>query len=338
MHFVNRRIILIVTIVLVFSLSLLGCSSSNETAGSSDDTEKSRNDYLINMGTASSGGAFYVIGAGISNFLSEEIDGLNMRAMVTSGAVDNINLLERGEIKVALAASGFAYSAYNGEGQWEGREQKNLRAVTYLYDSVFHFVTRKDTGIEKLEDLRGTKGSPGGMASGADIYTQHVLEEVDIDYKDRNDLTPEYTDFNGAADLMKDGHIDWAALPIGVPGGVIMDLANTLDINLLPMEGETRDSFLEKRPYYVEALIPAGTYKGIDKDIQTAAAPALLIVDESLDEELVYEMTKVIFENLDVVKEFHSSLNGMGPDRAMDGVAIPLHPGTERYYKEVGII
>ena len=166
MFILKRKVLGLLTFLVCASLVFTGCNVGSQNEDAPGSKESAAETYLIDVGTATTGGVYNAIGAGLANFFSNKVEGLSARAVVTGGTVDNINLLERGEIETCLAVAGFAYLAYNGEDQWEGRPQKNLRGVTYLFDSAFHFVARKDSGIEKLEDLRGTKGSPGARASG----------------------------------------------------------------------------------------------------------------------------------------------------------------------------
>lgn len=293
--------------------------------------------YSFTVGTSASGGAVYGVGAGLSQLLNEKVPGLELRAIATGGAVDNVALMSRDEIQLACNASAVNGMAYAGE--QEGLDaQTNLRGICSLYPSVFHFVATKSSGITSLEDLKGTKGAVGQSASATDVYTQHVLGMLGIDYKDRQDITPVYCDPAAAAEQMKDGHIEWGHMPLGIPGSAVTDLALSSDIVLLPIEGEFRDELIEKYPYYVPYTIPAGTYNGIDEDVETVACVITLVADESVDEEIVYQMTKAIWENLDEVKQISGSMSWMDPADPAAGIGVPLHPGAQRYYEEAGML
>jgi len=293
--------------------------------------------YSFTIGTSASGGAVYGVGAGLSQLLNEKIPGLETRAISTGGAVDNVGLMERGEIQLACNASNTNAMAYNGDLTGIA-EQKNLRGIVSLYPSVFHLVATKKSGIETVADFAGTRGAVGQSASASDVYTQHIVEGAGLNYKDRKDFEPVYADPADAAEQIKDGHIDWAHLPVGVPGSAVIDLAMTGNINFVPLEGEYRDEMIKNHPYYVPYTIPGGTYNGFDEDIESAACVITFVADETVDEEIVYQMTKAIWENLDEVQQIAASLSWMDRDNPCAGIGVPLHPGAERYYKEIGVM
>ena len=321
---------------------LAGCNaptiqedSSNATSNaSSGDAAKT---YSFTIGTSASGGAVYGVGAGLSQILNEKIPGLQTRAIATGGAVDNVGLMSRGEIQLACNASAVNGMAYAG--LQEGLDaQTNLRGICSLYPSVFHLVVTKASGITSIEDLAGTRGAVGQSASATDVYTQQLLGIAGLDYKTRKDITPVYADPAEAAEQIKDGHIDWALLPLGVPGSAVTDLALSADIDIIPIEGEFRDKLIEKYSYYVPYTIPGGTYNGFDEDIETVACVITFVADESVDEEIVYQMTKAIWENQEDVQNIAKSLSWMNVEDPAAGIGVPLHSGAERYYKEIGVM
>lgn len=327
-------------IMLLAILALTGCSTPTYQGDALKEPEKSTEapaanvDLTFSMGTSSSGGTVYAVGAGVAAVLNEAIDGLDIRAMSTGGAVDNVGLMSNNEVQFAMNASNTNAMAYNG--QLSGMDkQENIRGIASIYPSVFHFVTTADSGITSFADMKGTKGSVGASGSATDVYTQHVLATAGITYDDF-DVT--YSDASSAADLIKDGHIDWAHFPLGVPGSTVMDLAMTTKINILPIEGDFRNKLIEDYPFYVPYTIPGGTYEGFAEDIESAACVITFVCDESVDEDLVYQITKALWENVDAVKQVNKSCEWMDISHATDGIGVPLHPGAEKYYKEIGAL
>ena len=309
-------------------------SSDGAPAGSQPALSQS---YSFTVGTSSSGGSVYAVGAGLSQMLTEKISGLNMCAIATGGAVDNVGLMSRGEVQLSLNASNTNYLACNG--QLEGMDkQENLRGIVSLYPSVFHFIVGKESGITGFDQLGGRKGAVGAPASATDLYCTDVLSYFGYDYHDRKDVEAVYANTSDATDQFKDGHIDWALFPLGVPGSAVLDLSMSGKIDILPIEGEDRDGLLKQFPYYIPYTIPAGTYTGFDSDIDTVGCVITLVADESVDEEVVYQITKTIWENLDSVQTIANSLTWMNKENAIAGIGAPLHPGAERYYKEIGIL
>lgn len=292
---------------------------------------------LYTMGTSSSGGSVYQIGAGLANLLNGKVKDLNIRAMSTGGAVDNVGMMSRGEADFAMNASNVNFMAYNGQLQGMNA-QKNIRGIASIYPSVFHFVALKSKNLNTIADLKGTKGSVGASASATDVYTQHVLSVAGIDYKTRKDMTAVYSDASSAADLLKDGHIDWAHFPLGVPGSTVLDLALTTKINIIPIEGAFRDTLIKNFPFYIPYTLPGGTYNGFPDPIETAACVITFVCDEKVPADLVYEITKTVWENLAEAQKINKAMAWMNPKNAFSGIGVPLHPGAEKYYKEIGII
>lgn len=288
------------------------------------------------VGTASTGGTTYMVAAAITNFIHEYNKEISIRPQVTGGTPDNILLMQSGEIEFGINVGTISHDAYGGlaGGWWEGKPQKNLRAILRTHASVFHFVLRKGAGIKSIEDLRGTRGCPGGRGSGTLIYTEDILRGAGMSL---DDFSSEYTGYSEAASLLKDGHIDWALYGLTVPGSNVMDLAASIDIDLLPIDGVLRENIL-KKVSYVPYTIPGGTYKGIGEDVETIASTLELDVDESVPEDIVYNITKTIFENIGEVNKLHAALRDLSLNKALEGINIPLHPGAEKYYREVGLI
>ena len=335
----NKKSLFALLLACVVILSV-GCSNTPQLISSSTANEPQASlaqSYSFTVGTSSSGGSVYAIGAGLSKLLTEKIDGLDMRAIATGGAVDNVGLMSRGEVQLSLNASNTNYMACNGT--LEGMDkQENLRGIVSLYPSVFHFIVGKDSGITGFDQLQGRKGAVGAPASATDLYCTDVLNYFGYDYHDRKDVEAVYANTSDATDLFKDGHIDWALFPLGVPGSAVLDLSMSGKINILPIAGEDRDGILEQYPFYVPYTIPGGTYTGFDEDIDTIGCVITLVADESVDEEVVYQITKTIWENLDDVQAIANSLTWMTKENATSGIGAPLHPGAERYYKEVGML
>jgi len=291
-------------------------------------------DYMFTVGTAGAGGTFNYIGSALSNFISQKIDNIEMRAVTSLGGMANIRLLKDGDVDFALGIGLSLMQAYEGEEPWE-EPQKNLRAITRLHASTIHFVVPKDSGIKSFEDLRGKKGNLSVAGATDDIYFRDIMEFVDVDV---DEVPVQHLGYPAGVDLLRDGHIDWIECAGTPPESNVMTIASIRDIDILDIGGEFREKILKKFPYYSPATIPAGIYKGVDRDVETIEPTAVLFCDESQSEDVVYEITKCIFENIDEVRKLHAGLNLLSLDNATKGVGIPLHPGAEKYYREVGVI
>lgn len=289
------------------------------------------------VGTSSSGGTVYAVGAGVSNLLSNKVKGLKMRAVSTGGAVDNVGLMSRKEIQFALNAASVNSMACSGTLKGFGK-QPNIRAIASLYPSVIHFLASKNSQITDLDKVKGTKGAVGAAGSASERYSADILSCYGIEYTTRRDFEPVFTSSSNAVDLFKDGHIDWAFFPLGVPGANVTDLCMSGNINILPITGARRDEILKKYNYYVPYTIPGGTYKGFDSNIDTLACAIILTCDSSVDDDTVYKITKSLWDNLADVQKIAKALKWMNKTTATQGLGAPLHPGAERYYREIGWI
>jgi len=347
---INKLMALLLAVAM---LAMVGCSNtpqlissaapaapSGETsapAGDEKPSVKLDKEYTFTVGTSSSGGTVYAVGAGISNLLNNKIEGLSLNAIATGGAVDNVGLMSRNEVQFGFNASNTNYMAYNG--QLSGMDkQENLRGIVSLYPSVFHFIVTKESGITGFDQLKGTKCAVGAPASATDLYCTDVLGYFGYDYRNSKDVNAVYANTSDATDQFKDGHIDCALFPLGVPGSAVLDLAMAGVIDIIPIDGENREGLLDKFNYYVPYTIPAGTYNGFDEDIDTIGCVITMVVDESVDEEVVYQITKAIWENIEDVQGVANSLSWMNKENATQGIGVPLHPGAERYYKEAGMM
>jgi len=291
--------------------------------------------YIFTLGTAGAGGTFNYVGSALANYLSKQLDDIDIRAITTGGSNVNIRLLNEGEVDFALANGVSLYLAYEGKGTWEGNPQKNLRAVTRTHAAVVHYVVAKDSGIKTFKDLIGKKGNTQIVGGTPRLIHADVCKYAGID----GGLIPETNvDSVQAADLFRDGHILWFITAGSVPEASVTEIAFSREIDMLDIGGELRGKMLEEVPYYFASTIPAGTYKGIDRDIETIENVSEIFCDASMSEDIVYEIVKTIYEGINDVRELHVGLSDLSLDNASGGLGIPLHPGAEKYYREVGKI
>lgn len=292
-------------------------------------------EHLFTMGTAGAGGAFNYVGSALSNYLSKQLDNVDLRAATTGGSNINIRLLKDGEIDFGLAMGLALSDAYEGIGRWEGNPQKNIRAITRTHAVTVHYVVRKDLGVKKFEDLRGVKGNTDVVGGSSRQYHENIFKFVNLDI---DDIPVENVNATQAVQLFQDGHIKWFLSGSPIPCPNTMQAASIKKIDLIDIGGELRDNILKEFPFYAPVTIPAGTYEGVNRDVETIETVAVLFVDASQPDDIVYEITKTIFGNIDDVKELHIGLSSLSLDNATVGLGIPLHPGAEKYYQEAGKI
>lgn len=287
------------------------------------------------IGTGGMAGVYYPIGGAISNIINEKVPNVESTIQTSAAGLENLRLLSLKEIDMALVGNSDAYYAFNGLSHFVGKPITNIRGVAVLYGQPIQIVVRKGSGIKMFEDLKGKRVGVGAPGSGDEAMFRLLLEAFKMSYDDLDEKLISYAE---QSSQFKDRHIDSMWYVSGVPASGILDVASVLDIDLVNITGESRDRLIEMNPYFVKTTLPAGLYPGLENDIETVAAPAYLICLESLSNDDVYNITKAMFENLDMLARSHKQGEYIKLETALEGSTIPLHPGAERFYKEKGMI
>lgn len=319
--------------VMIAGTLLTGCSSNTQSQGGGDKAVKGA---LVNVATATTGGVYYPLGNALAKMWSDKL-GVKGSAQATAGTAQNITLFEKKEAEIAFAQNGVVATAYKGEDQFKDHANKDLRAMTYLYPNVMHFVVRKDSGIKSIKDLAGKKIVPGTVGSATEINTKEMLSLYDLDYSNKKNIKADFVGYNEAAELMKNKQADATMIAGGLPTAAIIDMASSFDLQLLSIEPDMIKKITEKYPWYFEYVIPKNSYKGQTEDIHTLAVANILLVRKDLSDDLVYALTKAIYENTDQLVAAHETAKYIKLQNALDGLTCPLHPGAEKFYKEKGL-
>ncbi|WP_312305359.1 TAXI family TRAP transporter solute-binding subunit, partial [Pulveribacter sp.] len=209
-----------------------------------------------------------------------------------------------------------------------------LRGLSATYNNYIQIVANADAGIKTLADLKGKRISVGAARSGTELNARAIFKAAGIDYKDLAKV--EYLPFGESVELIKNRQLDATLQSAGLGVASIRDLATAVKIVVVPIPAETVAKVGDAA--YQPATIPAGTYGGQDADVPTAAIPNYLITHAGVSDELAYQMAKQLYEHLDTLKSAHNAAKAIQRENATKGMPIPLHPGAERYYKEVGVI
>lgn len=304
------------------------------------------------IATGGTAGTYYPLGGALAQALSSTIADLEATAQTSNASVANCSLIGNHEVESGFIQNNVAYWAYTGTGVFEGKEPiKNLRTIASLYPEVFQFVATKSSGITDFMSLKGKRVSPGDRGSGTESDFRSMSEVFGLKYEDFGSV--DYLNLAGAVERMKDGQTDLVFFTGGYPTSGIIDLGTATDLTYLSLSDDERAKIKEKLPYVIEQVIPAGTYPKQDQDVKTLSVMAQWIVDADVPEELVYQMTKALWEQLEVLKggsagqkksgvdfmaEVHAKGKEVKLETALSGNSIPLHPGAEKYYKEIGLI
>jgi TRAP transporter TAXI family solute receptor len=289
---------------------------------------------FINVLTGGTAGVYYPLGVSLGKIYGEKIPGVKTQVQATKASVENLVLLEQGRGEIAFTLGDSLKSAWDGDEE-AGFKAKlgKLRAIAAIYPNYIQLVATKDSGIKTLADLRGKSLSVGAPRSGTELNTRAILHAAGMSYKDLGKV--EYLPFAESVDLMKNRQLAATLQSAGLGVASIRDLATTSDVVVVAVPKEIVDKI---GPPFVSVNIPANTYKGQDKDVPTAAVINYLVTHSGMSDDMVYQMTKLVFENLPELANAHSAAKDIKLDAAAKGSPIPLHPGAERYYREKGLL
>lgn len=330
--------ILLLTVGMV--LSACGNSGGGDAGGDGGDggdSGESANTTELTMGTGSVGGVYYPMGAELSTVWGDNIDveGFGVSSVESGASVENIAKIQAGEYQLGIAQNTTMINAVNQTGDFEGKTTDKVGVIASLYPEALQVVTLESTGIESIEDLKGKKvaiGPPGGATREAAemVLKAYGIEEGDYEAYEEG--------FGDAKSKLQNGTIDASFAVVGVPSSTTDELqAATKEVKFLDIEGEALQKVLDQSQYEAYTVEP-GTYEWQKEPVKTITAMALLVGStDQVSEDLAYKLTKTLFEKSGNMTIAQAKL--ITKDSALTGVGdLPLHPGAEKYYKEVGII
>ncbi len=289
---------------------------------------------FINVLTGGTSGVYYPLGVAISKIYGDKIANVKTQVQATKASVENLVLLQRGGGELAFSLGDSLKAAWEGDEE-AGFKSKldKLRVIAAIYPNYIQIVATADSGIKTLADLKGKSLSVGAPKSGTELNSRAILKAAGMDYKDIGKV--EYLPFAESVDLMKNRQLSATLQSAGLGVASLKDLSNSSEISVVSVP----KAVVEKiGPPFVAATIPAGTYKGQDQDVPTAAVINYLVTSSAVSDELAYQMTKLIFENLPELANAHAAGREIKLESAAAGSPAPLHPGASRYYTEKGVL
>ncbi|MEM6846945.1 MAG: TAXI family TRAP transporter solute-binding subunit [Pseudomonadota bacterium] len=293
---------------------------------------------FFTIGTGGVTGVYYPTGGAICRLVNRgrRDHGLRCAAESTGGSVYNINTVRAGELDFGVAQSDWQFHAFNGTSRFEDAGPfEGLRAVFSVHPEPFTLLARPDSGIESFEDIKGKRVNVGNPGSGQRATMEVVMDAFGIGMDD----LALATELKGAemAQALCDGRIDAMIYTVGHPAAAIQEAVNSCDVNLVDVTGDAIDTLVDENSYYRVATIPGGMYAGNDEDTTTFGVGATFITSADVDDEIVYQTVKAVFDNFDQFKDLHPAFGVLQEDQMIsDGLSAPIHPGAERYYKERG--
>ena len=296
-----------------------------------------QNKTRISIGTGGTGGVYYPLGGGLAALLSKHVPGLDATAEVTAGSIANLQLIDGGKSELGFTMADAAWDAYSGLDKFTGKKVA-LRTLAVFYPNRMHVVTVESTGINRFADLKGKRVSTGAPASGTEITSLRLIEAHGLD--PNKDMTRERLSVAESVNALKDGKIDAFFWVGGVPTPSITDLAATPGKKIKLIDhGDGVENMRKKiGPIYVKNRILANAYPGQTTDTTNMDVWNLLVVPEKADEQLVYNITKTMFEKKEELVKVHKDASFLDLQNQTTGASpIPFHPGAIRYFKEKGL-
>lgn len=298
-----------------------------------------QNREFFGIATGGTGGTYYPLGGMLAQLISNKatVNGKKVSATAESAgaSVGNAKLLGNNDIESAFVAADILDAAYNGRAQFENNGLPQLRALAALYPETVQLITRANSDINSIADLKGKSISSGSPGSG---QYQLLTDLLEINGLKRSDVKEDSSSFTQAVDKIKDGNLDATLITAGVPTAAVTDFAQAHDLKIVPLSGPSIDKLRETQPYYAKVTLPANTYKGQTEPVDTIAVLAVWATNDKLSDEAAYEVTKALFENLDVMGQVHSQGKTITLDNALEVGTTPMHPGALKYYKEKGLV
>ena len=290
---------------------------------------------FVNILTGGQSGVYYPLGVALSQIYAKAIPNAKATAQVTKASAENLNLLQAGRGELALALGDAVSNAWKGDAE-AGFPNKldKLRGLSATYNNYIQIVANADSGIKTLADLKGKRVSVGAAKSGTELNARAIFKAAGIAYTDLAKV--EYLPFGESVELMKNRQLDATLQSAGLGVSSIRDLATSVKIVVIPVPADVITKVGDAA--YQPSVIPANTYAGQTADVATAAIPNFLVTHSGVSNELAYQMAKTMYEGIDTLYAAHNAAKVIKRENAVKGMPVPVHPGAEKYYREVRLI
>ena len=287
----------------------------------------------LSIATGGTGGVYYPMGGGLAEIINKNVEGYSASAEVTGASVENMGLVATGDADLAIGLADTVAQAQTGTGRFDGQQLEMIRGVASLYANMVQIVTLEGSGINSLADLKGKRVSIGAPGSGTEVNAAQILEANGITY---DDIEEQRLNFNETADALANGDIDAGFWSVGAPTSSILNLATSQKIKMIPLSEDEIAAARKANPIFASTKLPGGIYNGVDSEVAVVGVPNVLVTSSAMDEELVYKITKAMFEHIADLRAVHPAANQTTVEFTLNATPIPLHPGAIRYYEETG--
>ena len=290
---------------------------------------------FINVLTGGTSGVYYPLGVALTQIYGKALPNAKATVQATKASAENLNLLQTGRGEVGFTLGDALSDAWKGEAEAGfATPLKKLRGLAAIYPNYIQIVASADSGIKSIADLKGKRVAVGAPKSGTELNARAIFKGAGLSYKDFAKV--EYLPFGESVELMKNRQLDATLISAGLGVAAVRDLATAVKIVIVAVPAEVVAKIGD--PAYNAAAIPAKTYEGQDQPVSTVAIQNFLVTHAGVPADVVYAMTKSMFENLDAMVAAHAAAKGISKENAARAMPLPLHPGAEKYYREAGLI
>lgn len=295
---------------------------------------------FVTIGTGGITGVYYPTGGAIAKMVNKKKKEYGLRATVesTGGSVFNVNAVMNGDLEFGVVQSDRQYQAMEGLAEWKEKgPQKDLRAVFSIHPESVTLAAAVDSGAKDIRDLKGKRVNLGNPGSGQRQNAIDAFTAVGIDPE--KDITAEGIKASEAPGILQDGRIDAFFYTVGHPSGAFKEATSgARKVRFVSITGI--DNLLKKYPYYAKSVIPIAMYPGAqnDADVPTFGVKATLVTSAKVPDDVVYAITKEVFDNFEEFKKLHPAYSTLTKEAMLEGLSAPIHPGAMKYYKEAGLM
>jgi hypothetical protein len=290
-------------------------------------------DNLV-LATGGTAGTYYPFGGAMAKIWNSKIKDMNVTAQTSGASGENVRLINKKEVELALVQSDTLDFAFNAKEAFK-EPLKGMSVIATLYPEIVQVVVAAGSPIKSFADLKGKKMGVGAPGSGTEANFRQLLDAYGMK---KEDVNAQYLSFSESAEAFKDKHIDAFIVTAGIPNAGIMDVSTQNEIRILDIPTDVAGKMTQKYPFLAGVKVPANTYKGQTADVSTVAVNAVLIAGSQLKDDMVYNLTKALFENQAELAAAHAKGKELNAQYAVQGVSIPFHPGAVKYFKEKGLM
>ena len=288
---------------------------------------------FISIGTGGTGGIYYPYGGGVAEIWTKYVKDVRAVAEVTGASVENVKLAHKGETVIGEVMGDVAVAGFKGMSKFKGKKH-DILSMAIMYPNLLQIVTLQNSGIDNIEQIKGRKISSGSPGSGTNFMAETVFKALGIPLDSYDDSRLSFTE---SANALRDGTIEVGVWSVGPGTSSILDLATTHDIRIISFTKAQQKKILAANKEYSAVDLAGGVYRGVDKPVPTIGVWNVMICQRWLEEDLVYNLVKALYEHQDYLLKIHPSASYTTPENAVKYSPIPLHKGTLKYMKEKNI-